>query len=852
MAKGKAGKRTAKAVPKFGPKKSGGGAKKKSKRQAPPGGQEKEHAQEEAAGPNPYDVFQNRRQRRTVLGERVSGARRDVVKSRTAAVTSRTRGLLKDVIGDRRTSKFKDARLGGDADDAGKASSVQRLVKLRQRQAKRSFALGSEADGAGKEDLTHGGKPLAGLEDSELRAGGDLDDDDVEFDPDNPTEGHSRLKRIEAAKEREEQERQLGKLDADFGDIMGELDFRPPKSSVLLRSEPKAPAAAKPVPDEFDKLLKELAFERKATATDRTKSPEELVRERAEQLEALERERALRVNADTGPAKADGDGDEDGEDEDADGEPRGAKRPDAEEASAEAEEEESEEEDEGEESEEEQEGSDIDDGAAPGKDVDEDDRLGEDCISLYSAKEAGHIDIMKNEKGEEGLPYKFECPNRMRAVVTLLADKTPKTAIKVVQRIRACTALSLAPENREKLRGFFLALMEYAVDVVARSDGDLSSRGMQVLYALRPLLMELAREHPDDSHTFFRERLSSLGPDTVPKMTELCTFKLIALIFPVTDFQHPITTPAAVLLDHWAARIAALGAGISDLVSEAVFLWGIFYDFIVPPRRFCSSFFQLGIAILESCWASMQAGRAQVADVAADISAMLLKTLRLYHEADGLAAHVAASKLVRPALRKASEGRSDGTVGAQISSLMSAIDELCAGGLQPLALFETAPPQIKMLEPIFHEIGDASGRRRGMELTETQQLKKKLNEERRAATRQLRRDASTLQQLQSHKDAKRRTAQAGERARVRKIMANEKQELKLMMTENAGGMDTSLQAYSKTKARKKENRRMAGNATAENPKGPSKKAAEAAKPAAKASKPDSDGPRGAKRTKKGR
>jgi len=837
MAKGKAGKRTKKAVPKFGPSRAG--TKKESKRQiASASGQEKENVQEEAvAGPNPYDVFQNRRQRRPVLGERVRGERRDLAKSRTAAVANRTRGLLKDVVSDRRTSKFRDARLGGDAgvaEDAGNRSSVQRLVKLRQRQAKRSFALGGATADASNEELTHGGKSLAGMEDAELRTGGDLDDEgDVEFDPDNPTEGHSRLKRMEAAKEREEQEQQLGKLDADFGDILSELDFRPPKKETLKLTPREAP-------DDYDRMMKELLFERRATATDRTKSPEEIARERAEQLEALERERAQRVTADTGTAKADRDDDEDGEGEsDEDGLPTASRDAKQADPAGETEEEESEEEAEGEESEEE-EASAAGDAPAAGDDQDEDDRLGEECIALVSAREAGIIDIMANDKSEKGLPYKFDCPNRTRAIAALLSDKLPKTALKVIQRIRTCTAATLAPENREKLRDFFVALLEYAVDVVARSDGDLSARGMQVLYALRPLLVEMAREHPDDAHRFFKERLAALGPDTVPKVTELCSFKLIALIFPVTDFQHPITTPAAVLLDHWAARIAALGAGITDLVSEAVFLWGVLYDFIVPAQRFCPSFFQLGMAILESCWASVNAGRTQVADVAADISAALLKTLRLFHEADGLAAHVAAQSLMRPSLRRALESSPEGAVREQINSLLSAVEQLCSEGLQPLALFETAPPQIKTLEPIFHEIGDVPRRQRGMELTDTQRLKKKLNEERRAAARQLRRDAATMQQLQGHKDAKRRTAQAGERSRVRKIMDNEKQELKLLATENAGGMDTSLQAYSKTKQRKRENKRMGGNSMAESGNAP----------ASKAAKPHEEGPRGAKPAKK--
>lgn len=160
--------------------------------------------------------------------------------------------------------------------------------------------------------------------------------------------------------------------------------------------------------------------------------------------------------------------------------------------------------------------------------------------------------------------------------------------------------------------------------------------------------------------------------------------------------------------------------------------------------------------------------------------------------------------------------------------LGSLLDEVCKECVPPLVMFEAPPPQIRSLEPIFHEEGDISNRGRGMELTETQQLKRKLNDERRAASRQLKRDAAALQSLAAHKESVRRAAKLTERKRVSRIMEVEKSEIKQMMTEG-GGMDTSLQAYSKKKAEKKENKRMGGNATAET-------AQKAAKPKAGADK----------------
>lgn len=87
---------------------------------------------------------------------------------------------------------------------------------------------------------------------------------------------------------------------------------------------------------------------------------------------------------------------------------------------------------------------------------------------------------------------------------------------------------------------------------------------------------------------------------------------------------------------------------------------------------------------------------------------------------------------------------------------------------------EEGAVQIKMLDPIFHEDGDIH--RRGMEASETKQLQRKLNQERRAAARQLARDAAVVQQLQHQKGELRRKAGQKEKKRVRQMMEVEKQE----------------------------------------------------------------------------
>lgn len=745
-----------------------------------------------------------------MLNERVRGEHRNVERSRAASSSDRKGKLLKDKLTSHRSSTFRDARLGGDAESgsvAGHSGSVQRLVKLRQRQSKKSFNLGKE------EELQHGGRPLSSLNDAELRASAVGDDEDGEGWATATVDDiiqQGRQRKEDAAREREELEKQRGELDKEFSNILDELklNFRPPKAlQPIERVEP----------DSYDKLLKELIFDRKAVATERTKTPEEIAREKAEKLEALERQRLARA---------------DGLTEDLDDAASGEAESDAGPVAA------SEGAEEGEEEEELEEDAEEADGAVEAakeevegeNDVDEDDRLGEDCIKLLTAEEAEapYRNYMKNGKGEEGLPFAPECPTDRLAVEKLLENRAPQTCLKLVQRVRTRTASALGLENRKKLESFFLALLDFSINIMARSDGDISARGMQVVYALRRPLLELANEFPSEATKYFLELLEDLGPESAPRARELCALKLVPLIFPVTDFQHPVVTPATLLADHWASQLAHLGENITDLVSEGSMLVAVLYELLSPGRKFCTSFFQLGAALLDSCAASLQQGRQQCGGAAVDLAELLGKALKAMAEHEPAAAMMVFQAILRPCLSRLPRKN------ASIEKAVQAINEAVAatGSMKPLTLFEEGAVQIKMLDPIFHEEGDRP-MQRGMDVSETKQLQRRLNHERRQAARQLARDAAVVQQLQHQKGEVKRKARQNERKRVRQMMETEKQELKKMATEYDKSMNTTFGSFSKTKERKKANRRMAGNATAENPKQPKAKENSMAKAAAK-------------------
>ena len=61
-------------------------------------------------------------------------------------------------------------------------------------------------------------------------------------------------------------------------------------------------------------------------------------------------------------------------------------------------------------------------------------------------------------------------------------------------------------------------------------------------------------------------------------------------------------------------------------------LVAVLYELLSPGRKFCTSFFQLGAALLDSCAASLQQGREQCGGAAVDLAQLLGKALKAVAE----------------------------------------------------------------------------------------------------------------------------------------------------------------------------------------------------------------------------
>jgi nucleolar protein 14 len=275
--------------------------------------------------------------------------------------------------------------------------------------------------------------------------------------------------------ERERGENIRHELDQEF-DTLRSLLFEPDPSAtgsnaVPLGSKdpdsnpPNPPVSAQESPDTYDQNVRELAFDKRAKAKDRTKTEEELAIEEKNALEKAERQRQRRMLGQ----------DEDESDEDL-GKGRGKRKrergaddleddyqsdradwdglgvgleeesPAEDPESTETSESESGEEDGGEE-----------ENKANGSDIDED---GDEAESEPSVVEGGdHEDLVSTAgkpipqtRSSKELPYTFPCPSSHEEFLGIVGEVADEDVPTVVQRIRALHHPSLEPTNKIKLQ----------------------------------------------------------------------------------------------------------------------------------------------------------------------------------------------------------------------------------------------------------------------------------------------------------------------------------------------------------------------------------------------------------------
>ncbi|KAM9793148.1 nucleolar protein 14 isoform X1 [Syngnathus typhle] len=394
--------------------------------------------------------------------------------------------------------------------------------------------------------------------------------------------------------------------------------------TLMVHKRPKAQQEEmpkeKPKMEEYDKMVRELGFEMKAQPSEKMKTPEELAREEREKLQKLEADRLRRMMGDDEAAVApsrnhvSADDIDDGfildkddkktlayqdgkwnldEEPAEDGEKGEEEKSEAEEEGDGGSNEEDEEEGHGGNNEEEED--------------EEEDEEGEE-------EENGHSDLesaLESEEEEEGveikpkmseedrkaqqeaakveLPYTFAVPESFQDLQKLLRGHTPDNQRLIVARTQKCNHPSVAEGNKLKLQNLLGFLLEYLGKLACRSPPELTTVDKLIpeVYSLCQMFPEAACRSMqtiigDAAHSM-EEALELKGKSPFPTLDMLIHLKVTALLFPTSDFRHPVTTPALLYIGQALTKCSV--KSLEDVTSGLV-LCCLAVEYVSFSKRF--------------------------------------------------------------------------------------------------------------------------------------------------------------------------------------------------------------------------------------------------------------------------
>ncbi|XP_060634009.2 nucleolar protein 14 [Anolis sagrei] len=536
---------------------------------------------------NPFEVKVNK-QKFQILGRKT---RHDVGRPgvmRSRAHKKRTQTLLKEFKERGKSNVFKDKRIG---EYDNKISPEEKMMKRFALEQQKKFEKEHIFNLNEEEDLTHYGHSLADIEKLDDIIDSDSDTEEKGMLSEELTAAHfggggllrkksltgqqdeasgqtkSRKELIEeliAKSKQEKRERQTQrentlelteKLNSDWKEIQSFLLHR------TSRSETEKQVEEKPKPDEYDMIVRELGFEMKVQPSNRMKTEEEVAKEEKERLLKLEADRLRRMRGEDEletkktPKHISADDLADGFllDKDdrhflsyKDGKPN----------IEEDENERNEKEEEGSEEESEVESESVDSYSDCEDDVEEahisEPQKRQMKCNKKTLQTKGQSSAREAAKLE--LPYLFDAPDSFEQLKALLSEKTVEEQLLVIERIQKSNHPSLAVGNKAKLEKLFAFLLEYVGELACMEPPELKAIDSLVptLYNLCQMFPKAASNHvkfilQDAVHDL--EKIQEVkGCMPFPGLNMFIYLKIIAALFPTSDFWHPVVTPSVVYM----------------------------------------------------------------------------------------------------------------------------------------------------------------------------------------------------------------------------------------------------------------------------------------------------------------
>ncbi|XP_014514329.1 nucleolar protein 14 [Vigna radiata var. radiata] len=200
------------------------------------------------------------------------------------------------------------------------------------------------------------------------------------------------------------------------------------------------------------------------------------------------------------------------------------------------------------------------------------------------------IGVAGKQSKESEIPYIIEAPKTFEELCTLVDKYSNSNIILIVNRIRKSNPITLAAENRKKMQVFYGILLQYFAVLANKKP-----LNVELLNLLVKPLIEMSTEIPYFAAICARRRIESTRKQFIesikksessswPSSKTLCLLRLWSMIFPCSDFRHPVMTPVVLLMCEYLMRCPIVSG--RD-ISIGSFLCSMLLSVFRHSRKFC-------------------------------------------------------------------------------------------------------------------------------------------------------------------------------------------------------------------------------------------------------------------------
>ncbi|XP_011642676.1 nucleolar protein 14 [Pogonomyrmex barbatus] len=194
---------------------------------------------------------------------------------------------------------------------------------------------------------------------------------------------------------------------------------------------------------------------------------------------------------------------------------------------------------------------------------------------------------------QKALPCIYNAPESFQELKKLLEPYSVDYQSMIVDRIIKCNHWTSDSKNKEKLSNLFLYLLQYINNCATTENANDLIKCFQIFDRLCPYLYDLAHMNPTNAKTCLQEVIKEKyykfekNKTEYPGVDTLIFFKLISLLFPTSDFRHPVVTPCLIFMSQIIMK-AHIKKYRSD-ISKGLFICTLILEYTLLSKRFAPS-----------------------------------------------------------------------------------------------------------------------------------------------------------------------------------------------------------------------------------------------------------------------